>query len=121
MNPFGYYAIIICLSPLAGFKVFKALGGTFLQVSIIAAVCCAILYFSFLVSGTRLLGEEGDYTLFAFLFLFFNVLIFQLLRFERNRAVYGIFVFLITISSVVVGIQSLITAAYVVTNISRNL
>jgi hypothetical protein len=78
---------------------------------------CTTLYLSFLLAGTRLLGEEGDYTLFAVLFLLFNVLIFQLLRLEKNRFAYGIFVMLFSVSAIVVGLQTLITTSYLFTTL----
>jgi hypothetical protein len=120
VNPFFYPAVIVCVSPLVGYALVKAFRTSILKVSGISVVGCAILYLIFLLSGTTFLGEEGDYTLFAVLFLLFNILIFQLLRFEKNKFAYAIFVTFFSISSMVVGLQAIITTSYFLTELSKH-
>ena len=112
LNPFVYFGSIICISPLVGYACFKTLRVSFLKTSFIAVIGCAGLYLICLLSGLRSPGEEGDYTLFAILFLLCNILIFQLLRLGSNRLAYAVFVFFFSGSSIVVGLQVLITASY---------
>jgi len=118
LNPFLYFGSIVFTSPLIGYACFKAFKASFLKVSIIGAIGCASLYFIFLISGLRSHGEEGDYTLFAILFLFFNILIFQLLKLESNKVAYAVFVLFFSVSSIVAGVQAVITASYLSTVLS---
>src|SRR5687768_9353368 len=98
-----------------GYAVVKAFKTSISKVSGISVLGCTGLYLIFLLSGTRSLGEEGDYTLFAILFLLFNVLIFQLLRLEKNKIAYAIFVTFFSVSAIVVGLQAIITTSYLFT------
>jgi hypothetical protein len=92
MNPFVYFGSVVMVSPFIGYWVYRYLRLPTISLLLYSAVLLALTYGVVFLSGNRLIGEEGDYMLFSFLFLFFNIALFQILKLKRQVWILSVFV-----------------------------
>jgi len=113
MDPFLFCGAIVILSPLIGYLVYRNVKATTSALLLRAAGLLALVYVVTLLSGNRMVGEEGDYLLLSAVFLLLNIALFQLLKLKSRSWIFSAFILLLCVSTVVVAFQIFVTGSYV--------